>query len=282
MLAVPESRGEPDNPVAQSKVDGYRVLLHISEDSVKAFSRRNNEVTESLPELEEIDFPAGEYILDAEVVSENGSYSETSSRIGRDAENVERDVEMHFAVFDALVYAGEHIWEEPYAKRYTRLESFDLNTDDRVFVLGVSTDIEQAKNQVMMANDEGIIVKDWQAPYEFGKRSTYWQKVKVDADSLDLKIVGFVEGDGKASGTLGKVELETSDGTYVGDSGSGFSDEERAEIWDNQDEYYGEVIEVEGRGIGSQGKIRMPIFKNHRPEGEADSWEKVQEVMKNI
>jgi hypothetical protein len=42
------------------------------------------------------------------------------------------------------------------------------------------------------------------------------------------------------------------------------------------------VIEVEGRGIGSQGKIRMPIFKHYRPEGEADSWEKVQEVMKDV
>ncbi len=271
----------------QLKVDGVRGTLHAEwtgdGHDITIFSRRKNDITPSLPELsDELKLPAGDFILDGEVISENGSYSETSSRVGRDRENVDRDIEMQFAVFDTIVYAGEKVWEQPYKKRYKRLESLDLNTDETIQLLPLVDDYNVAKDRALQNNEEGLILKKMDEPYKFGKRDSSWVKHKFDASTIDLKIAGFVEGDGKASGTLGKVELETSDGVYVGDSGSGFSDEERAEIWENQDEYYGEVIEVEGRGIGSQDKIRMPIFKRHRAEGEADSWEKVNEMMSEV
>ena len=287
MLAVPESRGQPDNPVAQVKVDGYRAIVHISEQvsgqEVQVFSRRMNDVTESLPELQEVDWPAGEYILDGEVIAETGSYSDTSARIGRKAENVDRDVAMQFACFDTIVYAGENMWMKSYKNRYSRLESLDINTSDTVQLLPVQEDIEEAKDLAAEHGDEGVIVKDWQAPYVFDKRSSYWQKVKMDNESCDLKICGFHEGEGKASGTLGKVELETSDGVYVGNSGSGFSDEERDEIWNNKADWRGRCIEVEARGIGTEDKLRMPIYKRDRSEdGEPDSWERVQEVMQEV
>jgi ATP-dependent DNA ligase len=105
----------------------------------------------------------------------------------------------------------------------------------------------------------------------------------MDSDNIDLKIAGFAEGEGKASGTLGKVELETTDGVYVGNSGSGFSDEERDEIWSNQDEWMGRCIEIEARGLGTQSKLRMPIFVRDRSDdGTADSWKRVQELMQDV
>jgi len=271
----------------QLKVDGIRGILHAEWNGtgheITIFSRRMNDITPSLPELsEELELPAGDFIIDGEVISENSSYSETAERIGRNKENVQRDVEMQFAVFDTIIYAGEKIWNQPYRSRYSRLESLDLNTDETIQLLPLESDYEKAKERALENEEEGLILKRMDAPYEFGERSASWCKKKLDDETVDLQVSGFVEGEGRLSGTLGKVELETSDGVYVGDSGSGFSDKERAEIWENQDEYYGEVIEVEGRGIGSQDKIRMPIFKRHRAEGEADSWEKVNEVMSEV
>ena len=283
MLAVPESRGEPNNPVVQEKVDGYRLLIHISEDSTKAFSRRSNDVTESLPELQEIDWPDGEYIVDCEVLAETGSYADTSKRIGRKAENIDRDVEMTFQLFD-LVYQNSDISARPYNKRYNRLCKFaDYVDDSRVNVLEVTDDIEQALDNAIAQGNEGIIVKDNTAPYEYGKRSTYWQKRKLDANTVDCVVSGFVEGDGRLTGTLGKIELETSDGVSIGYSGSGFSDEQRDKIWNNKDEWFGRVVEIEARGLGTGDNLRMPIFKRDRSDdGEADSMERVKEIMKNI
>lgn len=289
MLAVSESRGTPNNPVAQRKVDGYRVLLHVKQEEigpkVYAFTRSENDVTESLPELEEIDWPEqGEYILDGEVIAENGSYSDTSSRIGRDAENVERDIEMHFAIFDCVVFEGRDISRESYEDRYNKMAQVVYDVDDeRVERLGLRRSIEHAKDDAAANGEEGIVVKDLEAPYEFGKRSAYWQKVKMDDETVDVRISGFEEATGEASGTLGAVALETADGSHIGKSGSGFSDAEREEIWENQDEWMGRTIEVEARGIGSQGNLRMPIFVRDRQEdGEPDTRERIEEVMKDV
>ena len=288
MLAVPESRGAPDNAVAQRKVDGYRCLIHLKEEETGqkayAFSRRMNDVTESLPELQEIDWPDGEYILDGEVIAETGSYSDTSQRIGRKASNVERDVEMNFALFDTIIEKGTNIAQKEYGLRYAATQSISFITnDERVSCLDLIDDIEQAMDEAHTNNEEGIIVKDVEAPYEFDKRSASWQKRKIDDETCDLTIAGFEEGEGRLDGTLGKVRLETSDGVFVGNSGSGFTDEERDTIWNNQSEWLGRCVEIEARGLGTEDKLRMPIFVRDRSDdGEADSWERVQEVMADV
>lgn len=287
MLAVPESRGRPDNPVAQMKIDGYRAIIHISGRSsdkrVRAFSRRMNDITESLPELQEVEWPAGEYIIDGEIIAETGSYSDTSERIGRKGENVERDVEMQFSAFDTIVYAGEVVWDKPYRYRYNKMKGLDLNTGDTFNLLPLIEDIEQALDWAAENEQEGIIIKDIESAYEFDKRSSSWQKVKLDDESCDLKIAGFDEGEGRLDGTLGRVKLETSDGVFVGYSGSGFTDAERDEIWNNKEEWLGRVVEIEARGLGTENKLRMPIFVRDRSDdGDADSWSRVQEIMKEL
>lgn len=297
MLAVSESRGRPsaDKLVAQRKVDGYRCLIHLEDISeqdeladvshrVTAYSRRMNDVTESLPELLEIQWPEGDYILDGEVIAETGNYSDTSERIGRKAENVERDVEMQFELFDMVMYQGNDISDSPLYSRHEHLEHFvSLTDDERLTALPLEEDIEQAMDDAVENGEEGIIVKDYDSEYEYGKRASSWQKVKIDSDNVDLKIRAFHEGEGKASGTLGKVELETSDGVYVGNSGSGFTDAERDEIWNNKEEWMGRCIEVEARGLGTGDKLRMPIYVRDRgDDGTADSFSRIKELMKEV
>ena len=285
MLAVPESRGEPDNAVAQEKVDGYRCLIHITDDGVVAFSRARNDITESLPELQEIAFEelSGDYILDGEVIAETGSYADTSERIGRSVENIDRDIEMHFKLFDCIVYDDVDISYRPFTARHKSVRAIVTAIDDpRLDFLEVIGDTELAKDEAIANDKEGIIVKDAEGPYEFDKRSAYWQKQKFDAENIDVVITDFHEGEGEGVGTLGAVSIEGIGGVPLGRSGSGFTDEERDLIWNNQDEWLGEVIEVEARGIGSRGKLRMPIFKRHRPEGEADPISRIKEIMKEV
>jgi len=279
MLAKSES-SLPDNLdgyVAQPKLDGYRLLVHVARGEAKAFTRRRNDVTESLPELDEIDWPDGEFILDCEVIAETGNYSDTSERIGRKAENVERDVEMEFGLFDVLTYNGRRIFELPYRERYGWTVTLaDLTPDERVGALPIFTDTQKAKE--VSSEYEGLIWKDLEASYEFGKRSTAWVKEKHMAETVDLVAAEFIEGEGRLDGTMGKIRLETADGAAVGATGSGFSDEQRDEVWANQDEYLGETLEVEGEAFDSG--IRFPIFQRWRTDdGEPDSLDRVAEIL---
>lgn len=279
MLAKSESSLPDDlsQYVGQPKLDGYRLIIHIGSKRVTAFTRRGNEVSESLPELNEIVWPDGEHIIDCEVIAADGTYKSTSERIGRDAENVERNVGMEFGVFDMLTFAKEPVHNEPYAKRHGYAKSFaDLTSDDRVGALPVFTDEAEAKE---VASDyEGLIWKDINAPYEFGKRSSHWVKEKHQAETVDLVAVEFVEGEGRLDGTLGKIGLETADGYTVGFTGSGLTDEQRDEIWENKDSYRWKTVEVEAEAFDDA--LRFPIFQRWRDDdGEPDSLSRVEEIM---
>jgi len=279
MLAKSESSLPDDlsEYVAQPKLDGYRLLIHIT-DHVRAFTRRGNNVTESLPELQEIDWPTDvATIIDCEVIAETGDYSDTSERIGRKAENISRDIEMNFAIFDVICYDGTFLYNEPYKNRYGWTVTIsDLTPDERVGALPIYTDEEEAKR---VASDyEGLIWKDLDAEYEFGKRSKAWVKEKHQSETVDVVATEFVEGEGRLDGTLGKIKIETVDGESVGYTGSGLTDEQRDEIWNNQEQYLGEPLEVEAEAFDDA--LRFPIFQRWRTtDGEADTLERIEEVM---
>lgn len=279
MLAKSESNLPDDlsDYVAQPKLDGYRLIIHIGEKRVTAFTRRGNDVSASLPELNEIHWPDGEWIVDCEVIAETGSYADTSERIGRDAENVERDVDMEFGIFDVLTHDDQTIYERPFKERYGWTVTFsDLTRDERVGALPIFTDEGKAKN--VSSDYEGLIWKDMGAEYEFGKRSKAWVKEKHTSETVDLVATEFVEGEGRLDGTLGKIGLETADGTDVGYTGSGFTDEQRDKIWTNQDEFLGEPLEVEAEAFDDG--LRFPIFQRWRSEdGEPDTLKRVESVM---
>ena len=108
---------------------------------------------------------------------------------------------------------------------------------------------------------EGVMCNLADAPYEC-KRTRNILKVKK-MQSIDLKIVGFEEGDGKYKGTLGKVIIDVC-GVSVG-CGSGFSDNERLDIWSNKDKYLGKWIEVQYQEkIAKTGSLRFPTVKGVR------------------
>lgn len=267
----------------QPKLDGYRAIIHVynqpqgDKGYAKAYSRRMNDITESLPELGEIDWPAGKYILDCEVIASDGTYKSTSERIGRKSENVEREVEMEFGFFDIIMSAGEEVHDLPYRKRYDKLDSALISVDDeRVGILPVYKNEEKARKEGRI--HEGVIWKNPDARYSFDKRSKAWVKEKNTAETVDVVAVAFEEGEGRLDGTLGKVVLESEDGVELGRTGSGFSDEQRDEVWSNQEEYLGQPLEVEAEAFDSG--LRFPIFQRWRiDDGCPDSSDRIREIL---
>lgn len=114
--------------------------------------------------------------------------------------------------------------------------------------------------------EEGIMINLLDGLYEF-KRTSNLLKVKR-FNSCDLKIVGFESGTNKFANTLGAVLLEYKDNIVK--CGSGFTEEQRNEIWNNKDKYFNTIIEIsyfeETQNSDGGISLRFPTFKDFRPD----------------
>lgn len=127
--------------------------------------------------------------------------------------------------------------------------------------------------QYAVDNDwEGIMLnKD---DYYRCKRVTSLCKIKRFY-TMDLRVVDVVEGDGRLKGTLGSLVVEFKGNTV--NVGSGYSDEQRAEIWNNRDDIIGRVIEVKYKEVTKDKKsglesLQFPVFVQIREIGKEISY----------
>jgi DNA ligase-1 len=93
--------------------------------------------------------------------------------------------------------------------------------------------------------------------------------------TVDLRIIGFEEGDGRLKGTLGRMNVDYK-GNICG-VGSGFTDEDRTFIWNNRDSLLGRIAEIQYFEESSNAKtgdvsLRFPVFKCIREIGKEVSY----------
>lgn len=131
-----------------------------------------------------------------------------------------------------------------------------VNVVSRHEVPATEEDIMALHHTFVQAGYEGAMVKTMDSPYQFG-RSYDVMKVKEFHD-VDLPIIGLEEGTGRHEGRLGAVKINFN-GVIV-KVGSGFSDEEREQVWDDQYNFLGRMIEVRYQEVTPDGSLRFPTF----------------------
>jgi len=271
----------PDNLedwVAQIKLDGYRCIIHIDGGDAYAYSSSMNNQSEKLPELDDIDWPDGEWIFDAEVMADDGKYSSTSERMQRKGTS-KMPHTMNFWVFDLLVADGKDMTREPFSTRMNVLiEKAPMN--ERVIPVFAHDDIDEAREDALDNGYEGVILKHKGHEFEFGKRSKSWIKEKITTETVDLRVYGFQEGTGQNAGKLGALKIRTEDGVQLGKVGTGFTDEQRERIWDNRDDWANAIVEVQfDADEGYQDGLRFPSFIGRRGDKlQADDLDRVQNI----
>ena len=102
-------------------------------------------------------------------------------------------------------------------KTYPRVQRGETQ---RIFTLGK---LQRVVNNYINAGDEGVIIKDEDAPYFF-RRNKAWAKVKA-INSTTLKVIAVTEGTGKRKGKIGALVCETECGKLLVNVGSGLSDD---------------------------------------------------------
>lgn len=285
----------------EPKLDGVRVLMMIKPTpgplvgTIGCYSR-NGKVFENFTHIEDQVLEAFEAMCQAASTVDQGRFmtdgcvfdgeviGNTFQELMRQARRKEdvQATDSVFNIFDVIPLSDfkNGKWNHPLGKRIDILESLRsvVETMPNVELLPhlmVDLDTYEGKNQLeryakdqVNAGFEGIMIKDLDSPYEC-KRSTAWMKYKPVHD-YDLVVIGVEPGTGKNKGRMGALVCEgVDDGKHiVVNVGSGFTDVERQEYWDNRNDVIGRsaVVMADAITLNQSGSysLRFPRFKSFR------------------
>jgi bifunctional non-homologous end joining protein LigD len=207
------------------KWDGYRAIATVSEAEATLTSRRGNDLTERFPGVAKevgraVKTPS--CVLDGEVCALDDQGRASFSEMQKGAQT------LVYYFFDLLELEGEPLLDRPLSERRARLEKL---LDRRNKVVRFSEAFEDGEALLAAAKEqklEGIIAKRADSIYQPGKRTRDWLKVKTHGRQ-EFIIAGYTRGQGRRSGRLGSLILAVKRGdelSYVGNCGTGFTDEE--------------------------------------------------------
>lgn len=236
--------------VAEYKLDGERVQIHLADGRVEVFSRKLERITEYYPDVIEA-MPdiskSNKIILEAEAVPvniETGEFLPFQNIMHRRRKHglvkAVSDYPVLVNFFDILYVDGQSFLDEPYDKRRQMLQYVikEGNMARLVPMMRIKTeeDIVEFMENSVNAGCEGLMVKSKDSVYRAGSRGSNWLKLKRDyqkgiGDSLDLVVIGAFYGKGRRAGTYGTLLLATYDGAQdmflsICKVGSGFKDED--------------------------------------------------------
>jgi bifunctional non-homologous end joining protein LigD len=229
-----ESRASDPKWRYEPKLDGYRVIAYVEGDKVRLRSRRGLDLTAFFPELtsELANQAIEQMVLDGEIVAldaqgrpsfnalQNRAQLKSAAEIGA----AQRTTPVVLVCFDLLHFAGLNLRGAPYLARHRYLTQCLLPSAHLQLVHN-SADAEELYRVALAHGFEGIVAKRIDAPYQSGKRSGAWLKIKA-AQSGEFVVGGYTRGKG-ARAPLGALLLGYYEGKklrYAGHVGSGLDD----------------------------------------------------------
>jgi bifunctional non-homologous end joining protein LigD len=227
---------------AEIKWDGVRAIAYCRPGRLTLQTRNLRDVTAQYPEVRRLSRQLGalDAVLDGELVAFDGegrpSFSRLQQRIHQTSEAVVRKrMKTHpvtYVVFDLLYLDGFDLMAEPYRRRRELLGKLELagpSWQAPAYSTG------HAKELLTMSSErglEGLVMKRLESAYSPGRRTGEWLKVK-NVGRQEFVIGGWLPGQGRRQGRLGSLLIgyyEDDELRYAGKVGTGFSDDDLAEL----------------------------------------------------
>ncbi len=202
--------------IVEQKYDGFRLQIHKNLDTVKIFSRQNENVTDMFPEIADAvkkQVKAKKAIVEGEALAVNEATQEffpfqVTIQRKRKYEISEKAKELPLKVFlfDVMLVENESMLEKPFAMRRKKLREIVEPGPTIELTEAIETDkaeeIDRFFEESLERGLEGIIAKDLNAKYIAGARKFAWIKLKRSykgelQDSVDVVVIGYYKGKGK-------------------------------------------------------------------------------------
>jgi bifunctional non-homologous end joining protein LigD len=278
------------------KWDGVRALAYSDHGHWRLEGRNGSDFTPRYPELRELSRRLGSrrVVLDGEVVAlgDDGrpSFERMQQRMHLASESAVRrrmrDLPVTYIVFDLLYLDGHHTLPLAYEERRELLEQLELDGPawrTPAYHRGEGSALLEATRRMGV---EGVVAKRLDGPYEPGRRSSGWIKVK-NVHTQDVVVGGWTVGEGGRSKSLGALAVGVMDGdrlVYSGKVGTGFTETTLSTLmrdleplrrdespFDGRQPPKGTIFaepslvaEVEYREWTTAGTLRAPSFKGVR------------------
>jgi len=280
------------------KWDGIRTVLFCDHGHLHLQGRNFSDFTPRYPEVRELarELGARRLVLDGEVVAfdDEGrpSFERLQARMHLASDSAVkrrmRDTPVTYVIFDLLYLEGRSTMPLPYEDRREVLEALELEGPawrTPAYHHGEGTALLEATRELGI---EGVVAKRLDSPYEPGRRTSGWIKVK-NVCLQDVVIGGWTPGEGGRSSSLGALAVGVMDDgrlVYVGKVGTGFTERTLAMLgreleplrrpdspFDGRQPPKGTVFveprlvaSVEFREWTKSGTLRAPSFKGLRPD----------------
>lgn len=281
--------------IAEPKLDGVRCVCLIDFNGEPSFWSRDEKPFVNFEELEDEirslvkknPYLKGHF-LDGEILAKSGRFDDTISRArSHRGKNTHIDYIFYVFDFDSISYvskcapsgpSGVRLFERK--KRLLKIkEGIRIRTVPFKIINSAESLFEYHWNNCDLGY-EGTMVKPLDSYYHNG-RNKDWKKIKPFY-TTDLKIVSMSEGKGKAAGMMGRIvvegRIEDREALQEGQDpceafmhvrcevGTGFTDELRKELWNNQDKYIGQMVEIQYQEVTKDNSLRFPSFKRFRSD----------------
>jgi bifunctional non-homologous end joining protein LigD len=288
------------------KWDGVRAICHSEPGRMRLHSRNLLDITPRYPEVGRLNRALSHHraVLDGEIVALDAegkpSFGALQRRMHVGSESTVRrlakEAPVTYVIFDLLWLDGHSLMDLPYSERRARLAELELGDGGRWrvpdYVVGHGEQLLAATDQQGL---EGVIAKRLDSPYEPGRRTPCWLKIK-NVDRQEVVVGGWVPGDGKRRDRIGAllVGVRDDDGAlrHVGRVGTGFTEAELDRLaeklrpLEREDSPFAPggpkiprgavfadpelVAEVEFREWTDGGQLRAPSYKGLRDDKPAE------------
>ena len=265
-----------------TKLDGIRCLIINGVAYSRSLKPIRNKFIQSIIGKQEYNG------LDGELIVGNAYDKDVFQKTTSGVMSEKGEPTFTFYVFDDFTNN-----EVGYSKRLERLLERNLYGKDGIVTL--HQELYTSKEQVdkllqreLELGGEGLILRSPNGKYKYG-RSTPKEQLSVKLKFFqqnEFEVIGFTERMHNANqakinelglqersshkdnlipmNTLGSLILKYGDDSFQ--MGTGFTDEQRQEIWDNRDKYLGKLASVRYMSVGLKERPRIPSFIGWRDE----------------